>query len=445
MNFPYKLEISPDKMKAWIIPTENPVQIVSERELDEWLASLPITFGIKKEVESLLLNVEQVMYPLLYAEGQSAENGHDGELILEYTKGLGKQEQPFNFRNIIEIPSVCTGDKIATISQPTIGHFGVDVFGNKINPKSGKNASFKLGQNVIEHASIVYATIDGQINIVDQTIQVHPVFRVKGDLSLETGNIDFVGNVSIEGNVPAGYTIRCGGNLKVLGMIEGSEIDVGGSIHVKGGFTGEKNRCIRAGGDLYALYVNYVTIITSGDIIIQNAILHSSVSSMKSVFCKNGHLIGGILKAGKRVELHDAGNVHYTRTEIHIGNKEAIDLKKQDLDFHCQKIEKTLSKLSYIAMKLGEKSRGSDMSKKDVLLLEKHSKTKNHLVEELKKLKQDRVSLDYHLQVDEELIINGSCYPNLYIKMGKYSRLLNQIDQSVKFTDRGNEISVYPL
>ncbi len=49
MDFPYKLEISPDKMKAWIIPSGNPVQIVSEREVDEWLATKPITFGIKKK------------------------------------------------------------------------------------------------------------------------------------------------------------------------------------------------------------------------------------------------------------------------------------------------------------------------------------------------------------------------------------------------------------
>lgn len=445
MNFPYKLEISPDKMKAWIKSAGNQTQIVSEREVEEWMASLPITFGIKKEVKLLLLNTEQVMFPLLIAEGQSAENGYNGELILDCKKDLNKQEQPFNFRNIIEIPSVCTGDKIATVSQPTIGHFGTDVFGDAVKPKPGKKAFFKLGPNVIEHASIVYATIDGQISMVDQTIQVNPVFRVKGDLSLEIGNIDFIGNVSIEGNVPAGYIIRCGGDLKVYGMIEGSEIDVGGSIYVKGGITGEKDCSIRTGGDLYALYVNYVTIISSGDIVIQNAILHSYVTSMKSIICENGHLIGGVLKAGKRVELQDAGNVHYARTEIHIGNKEAIDLGKKDLDFRCQKIEKTLSKLSYIALKLEEKSRLSSMSKKDILLLEKHSTTKNHLVEEMKRLKQERVNLDYYLQVDEELIVNGSCYPNLYIKMGKYSRPLNQMYQSVKFTNRGNDISMYLL
>ncbi len=95
-------------------------------------------------------------------------------------------------------------------------------------------------------------------------------------------------------------------------------------------------------------------------------------------------------------------------------------------------------------MKLEEKARSSN-DKKDVLLLEKQRKTKDFLVDEMKKLKQERLMLDYELQIDEELIINGACYPNLYIKMGKYSMPLNQNYQSVRFTDKGNEISVYPL
>ncbi|OCA89611.1 DUF342 domain-containing protein [Bacillus sp. FJAT-27986] len=444
MDFPYKLEVSQDKMKAWIIPIGNQAQSVSDRQIDEWLVSLPIIFGIKKETKVHLLNTEQVVFPLLIAEGKLPENGQDGELKLEYTKGIDTGEQPFNFRNVMDIPSISTGDKIAAASQPTYGLFGMDIFGNEIKPKPGKRAVYKLGPNVIEHESSLYSTINGQISIVGHTIQVNPVFYVKGDLSLEVGNIDFVGNVYIEGNIPVGYTISCGGDLKVFGMIEGSDINVGGSVFVKGGITGEKNCSIRTGGDLYALYINYANVISSGNIIIQHAILHSFVTSMKSVTCKKGHLIGGVLRAGKRVELMDAGNLHYTRTEIHIGNNDAIKMIKQDLDSRYQKMQKTLSKLSYIAVKLEEKTRLSN-DKKDALLLEKQRKTKDFLVDEMKKLKQERLMLDYELQIDEELIINGACYPNLYIKMGKYSMPLNQNYQSVRFTDKGNEISVYPL
>ncbi len=61
----------------------------------------------KKEVKSLLLDVEQISYSLFFAQGQSAGNGYDGEWMLVYTKALDKHEQPFNFRNIIDhVPSV---------------------------------------------------------------------------------------------------------------------------------------------------------------------------------------------------------------------------------------------------------------------------------------------------------------------------------------------------
>ena len=444
MDFPYQLEVSPDKMKAWIKPADNPKQSLSGGEIEEWLRSSSIKYGMKEDVKSQLLHRDKIVFPLLIAEGKIPENGRDGQLSLESLRNLEKQVLPFNFKNIYDIPSVSTGEKIAAISQPTFGCFGFDVYGNKIKPKPGKAAFYKLGQNVIEHESKIYSTIDGQISMVGHTIHVNPVFQVKSDLNMEVGNIDFIGNVIIEGNVPADYKISCGGDLKVYGMIEGSNIDVGGSIYVKGGITGERNCCIRSGGDLNALYINYATVITSGDITIHKAILHSSVTSLKAISCKNGHLIGGILRAGKSVELKDAGNLHYTRTEIHIGNKEAIEFKKQELDSRYQKNQKTLSKLSYISMKLEEKLKNAN-DKRDALLLEKQRKTKNLLIEQMNKLKQERFMLDYELQVEEELIINGCCYPNLYINMGKYSVLLNQIYKSVRFSDKGNEISMYSL
>ena len=445
MDFPYKLDISSDKMKAWMIPAVNgQPEAFSVQELERWLQTLPIKYGIREEVISHLLNIEQLVFPLLIASGKHPENGEDGKVELAYTKGTDKQEQPFNFRNIIDIPSVSTGDIVATITNPTIGKYGIDLFGNKVKPKPGKKALYKLGLNVMEHESVIYSTIEGQISIAGHTIQVNPVFLVKGDLSLKVGNIDFVGNVSVVGNVPVGYTVRCGGDLKVYGMIEGSTIDVGGSIYVNGGITGEKECYVRSGGDLNALYLNHVRVETGGNITIEKAILHSKVISSQSIACNNGHLIGGILRAGKKVELHDAGNIHYTRTEIHIGNKESIELKKHEMDAKYKKMENTFSKLTYIAMKLEEKLKNS-RDEKDLILLEKQRKTKNHLVEEMKKLKYERFKLDYQLQTDEELIINGTCFPNLYIKMGKYSTLLNQPYHSVRFTDEGNEIAMYPL
>ena len=107
MDFPYKLDISSDKMKAWMIPAvNNQTESVSVQELEQWLQTLPIKYGIREEVKSHFENIEQVSFPLLIAIGKYPENGEDGKVELAYTKGTDKQEQPLNFRNIIDIPSV---------------------------------------------------------------------------------------------------------------------------------------------------------------------------------------------------------------------------------------------------------------------------------------------------------------------------------------------------
>ena len=93
-----------------------------------------------------------------------------------------------------------------------------------------------------------------------------PVFEVKGDLDLNTGNIDFIGNVMIDGNVPSGYEIKAGGDVKITGLVEGATIEAQGSIHISGGIAGQKKAVVRAGVDLQTQYVNQAIIFAGNDI-----------------------------------------------------------------------------------------------------------------------------------------------------------------------------------
>ena len=92
----------------------------------------------------------------------------------------------------------------------------------------------------------------------------------------------------VQGNVPSGYEIKAGGDVKITGLVEGAIIEAQGSIHISGGIAGQKKAIVKAGVDIHTQYVNQATIIAGNDIQIDNFIMHSEVTAGNRIFCKKG-------------------------------------------------------------------------------------------------------------------------------------------------------------
>ena len=448
MTFPFTLEISSDRMKAWVCKEGDARINVTADEVRKWLNAQGVISGIMENALERLARNDGHSIRALVAEGVKPAKGQDGKVIFHVSPQLERKEgDSVDYRDTMQIFSAETGDRIATIADPEAGTPGVDVYGNMIVPKPGKAIRLKIGPNAIRHGKEIFAVTDGEVSFNWNVIQVNPFYVVDGDVDLSIGNLHFVGNVIIKGNVRPGYKIRVGGDLKVFGMIEGSDIQAGGSIYVKGGIYGESDCQIKAGAMLKALYINEAHVHAFGDIEIGHYILHSYVTSYQSIRCKNGQLIGGVTQAGKSLEIRDAGNIHYTRTHIHIGQTKAIERHKSELDKQTKQIKDNISKLMVIANRLEEmKGEAGFLEAKERALLLKHRRTRELLQQQLLGIREERMHLEYRVdQLDEEIIVHGVCYPNLHIQIGKYAKPLNQAYRSVRFIERGKEIAVTSL
>lgn len=447
MDIPYKLDISQDQMKAWVIPTKDELS-PTETDIIQWLKNQNIIYGIIKEQVSMLTTGNiQADVPFILANGKQPIDGKNGYVQMLDKHSKKPEAKSIDFRDNLHIESVKYGEKIGDMIEPTHGAAGMNIFGMEIKPKIGRPAHIIAGKNVLIHESGIFATAEGQVCKVGDTVHVNPVFEVDGDLTLKVGNIDFVGNVIIAGNIPPGYRVKCGGDLRVSGMVEGSQLEIGGSAYIQGGITGESNGYLHVMGDVYTLYMNQCHVKAGGNITVQNSILHSYVTSGGSICSQKGHLIGGILTARKNVELFDAGNIHYTRTEINIADSEVMEMKKDEIDQHIEKVLMNIKKLAVIANKLQAKQAvPKELTTKERNLLQKQSKTNASLQKELYKLKQERMNLEYYLDIkDAELKIYGTAYPNLHIKIGKYSKPLNHVYRTVSFKEKNREITATPL
>src|SRR5699024_5003383 len=109
-----------------------------------FLEEFNVKHGIKAETIRLLLNREITKddFPVLIAEGNYPEHGEDG--YIEFNLNLNTRvdnKEKLDFREVMRIPSVTTGDKLATIIHPTEGIDGRDVSGKVVKARSEEHTS----------------------------------------------------------------------------------------------------------------------------------------------------------------------------------------------------------------------------------------------------------------------------------------------------------------
>lgn len=414
--------------------------------LMDWLAERKIVSGYKHEmIQQICETPLSVVYPVLIAEGVLPQHGQDAYLMNEFHE-QNRERTEFNFRNVLTIPSVKSGQFLARIIRPTPGIPGKDVYGNTIPARDGRQLRMKPGKNILIQGDQIFATTDGQISITPDSVNVFPVFEVKGDIDMKTGNVDFIGNVTIHGNVPAGYKIHAGGDIRISGLVEGANIEAGGSIHISGGVTGQLKGRIKAGVDVHTRYLNHANVEAGNDIVAYTFIMNSAVAAGRNILCPSGHIIGGKLSAGGIIEANDIGNHHFARADLFIGSFASIVEKESLLLKEISVLKDTLKKLEALKSKLDKLVvNNGKMESKELAMVQKQKDTYVAVKNQLKALEGELYELHekHNPEMHGYLKVNGHLYPNNEIHFSKYSKLIHHPLNSVKlYLDHGEIHSV---
>lgn len=455
MSSLFDIAVSKDRLTATILLKKDaPADaVINAEQMKEELQNKKIIFGIKEDLlKSFADSMDSVEFPLVIAEGKTAGVGADGYLVHKAMTNEEKQEQDdrvYNFRNVIRINSVSNGQLIAEIVKPSLGEPGIDLFGMTIPAKSGKPVNIKVGKNVMLHEDKMYATLDGQLSITADSVNVFPVFEVDGDLDLNTGNIDFIGNVLIRGNAPSGYTVKAGGDIHIMGLVEGAHLVAGGSIHISGGIAGGMRGSVEAGIDIHCNYLNQAICSAGQDVFIDRTILHSKVTSGGRVIVRNGHIIGGEIRAARSVEAIDFGNYHYMQTIIQIGNNQKILEKEMQLTKELKANKDSLMKLYMLSQRLNQRMEMvGALSTEENQLLKKQERTVAMLnkcnVEMESELSFIKAELS---KMAEESFVKaqGEIYPNTQIQFGKYTKKIQTVTPNVLVTLEHSKIVSVPI
>ncbi|WP_186445966.1 FapA family protein [Paenibacillus cremeus] len=177
----------------------------------------------------------------IIAKGNPPTPGKNGCFlpIKEVTIKKGVMERPdgtVDYREIQEFPSVERGQVLGVIQPPMPGIPGQTTTNEFVPPPEALPLTVQEGRGVVlvEDGTKVVAIEAGQpdIKMIGTTakISVVPKLVVGTDVSLQSGNVRYIGDVEVLGSVQDGMLVEAQGNILVHGSVFKSKIIAGNSV-----------------------------------------------------------------------------------------------------------------------------------------------------------------------------------------------------------------------
>lgn len=350
--------LAKDCLTAWLLvyPPVGRGKELNRDLLDLALAEQKVTFGVDEDLLNRLPQNEDLylcLFPV--ARGMPAVNGTDGRVVdmfprTEERKLTVDENNRVDYTNLNFIHNVEKGDIICRILPPTEGMPGRTVQNKEIPPRPGKAASVPKGRNtqLSEDGETLLSTIAGHVEFSGRSFQVRPLLDIPGNVDFSVGNINFVGDVHIHGDICSGFTVRAMGNITVEGVVEACTVEAGKDLIVARGVQGDNQAVIRAQQNLFAKYLENSCVYAKNSLETE-CIINCNVYCDGGVTVRSGHrsIIGGRIHAAHEVSAGIIGSRAENRTDVVLGGQpcEAFDcdmLSKelQELEDEMERIER---------------------------------------------------------------------------------------------------------
>lgn len=450
-----EIELSKDEMKAFmtIIPPKGG-KMISQEELESMLKSQNIVFGIDYAIIEEMLTNNWFHEKKMIAVGKQPIDGQDGEIKYLFDTDVKirpemLEDGKVNFKELNIIQTVKKGDCLAEIVLPTHGVDGITVTGKLMKAKPGKIVSFKKGKNVVESEGGIklIAEVDGQPKLIDDKVTVLQVYEVNGNIDNATGNIRFVGNVVVRGNVRTGFKIECSGNVEVYGVVEGATIIADGDIILHKGIQGQNMGKLRSKQSIVAKYMENCYASAYGDIRAE-VIMHCKLEAKKTIEAvgKKGMIVGGEIRANNEVNAKVIGSPMATTTKIEVGIDPEVKERYESLKQEREILNKNKESVTKAIELLKKISNTGKLTKEKQDMLIKSIHTESYLSEKLENVNEAIINLQNTLQTlsNGKINVSSNIYPGVRISIGNSVYYVRDHMKHCTITREHGEIKLNP-
>ncbi|MDR1946815.1 MAG: FapA family protein [Desulfovibrio sp.] len=308
-----------------------------------------------------------------------------------------------------------------------------------------KKPYLPVGPNCALHESNpnkIVAASNGYVFYNQGLISVKNLLNIRGDLNFATGNVFFVGDVVVHGDVQTGFSLQ-GRNVMVKGHIMRSKITAvhdlvclngirGGSVSAD--FRPDKDfvanwepvALLETGGNLRLRFCEHANILARGNVIIEDSCLHSTIYVGGNLVVK-GRLQGGTVVAGGLVYVGERlGSDFGERTRV---------LLEQD-PFEYKQLRDNADMIAYLEdcaasfeyRMLTNKESAAYYSQR-IMLAERMLKS---LISKNREL-WDKFDMDSDPVAARKLVVNGKIMPGCEIFFGGSNYRTCETDSALTF------------
>lgn len=444
--------ISRDKMEVTLQidfpPNCRPVTL---EEVTKKLQESGVVFGVDED--AVKTAYQRPGFKVTCAKGQPAVEGTNA-YIQYYTSAENKgrpvelENGRVDFKSLNLFTVVEQGQLLAEKIPATSGTSGIDVLGQPIAAKAGKDILFPVGKNaqVIEETKIV-ATLAGQLSIVNNKINVVPVIEINGDVDLSTGNIEFVGSVIVRGSVQAGFMVKAEGSVEIFGTISGGIVE-GKSVSVKMGIQGMNTGYVKAKEDVLANFIENATVYAGRDIIVNDVVLHSHVNAGNRIIVENrrGLIVGGQVAAGMMIKAKIVGNHMAISTDLVVGINPALRDEYHKLRKDISGLEGNLEQTQKALTILRSMDQMAMPKEKKELML-KLTKTQFNLTGQIESMKNRimEIELAFEEMQAGTIKVSDAIYPGVKVVIGTIVKPIREKLSFVSLYAEEGEVKIGPL
>ncbi|MCB1326282.1 MAG: DUF342 domain-containing protein [Spirochaetales bacterium] len=338
-------------------------------------------------------------------------------------------DQRVDFRKLKVIQTCEAGQLLAELVDPVPGKPGQDVCGDSIAARPVEAATLFAGTNtrLAPDGRAIHAVISGQVRI-DQRSAQHAGFEVEevlnvGSVDYSTGHVDFPGTVTIQETVLDGFEVRAKGDIIIEKTVGRVRLEAGGDIFLSGGAVCRESGYIRAGGSVFARFIQDATVSVEKDLVVEEAIMNSRIVSGNEVVIEGGRgeLIGGHVVCGHRLRAVKIGSRMETPTTITVGIAPEILERLSQLDAECDEKMRVLRKVNAQLRQMEEAARrGKEPAADEAEVREKLVLIRDRYDGLIRNLEQQREMIYATTEAapDAEVIVLEMIYPAVEVHFG---------------------------
>jgi len=387
---------SEDDMQAYLTvqPPSDSGMMLTVELVEKLRADRGIVHGVDPEAvkQALAEAASQGMpiYDTVIADGTPPVHGRDAEVEFKFqtdkTAGtyIGDSDR-LDYRERGSIQNVKSGDLLAVKTPPTEGQDGIDVRGLAVPAEPGTDIVLVPGEKVMvsDDGLSFKAEIDGMAAFIDgNRLSVLKQHETSGDVDYSTGNLNVDGALIIRGWIRSGFVVRASGDVHVEGGIEDAVVEAGLNLTVKGGIIGAEEGKVRAGGDIFARFIESIRVHANGNIFVRDNVVRSTLSAngIINVSAGKGRIVSGAVEAVKGLEVNEIGSEAGVKTSVSVGADLTLRLRMDQVSKQLAAFKRQKAKMDMVLARYVKKGKSEAMRKQTALKLAKVAKQRRKAV-----------------------------------------------------------------